>query len=434
MNLGKSLGKVEAFKSLNYRNFRWLLTAALISSLARWGEGVLFGWLTYELTGSAFKTGAVVALRSAGYLLSPIAGVVADRYDRRRVMMGVLASSAFYTLILALLITTDMLQFWHLMAISALGSLTNAFDNPIRKTLAADLVPPAFLSSAYAMTVVATDTTAIVGPAMAGILIGSIGAIGVVWVNIIVYLTNIWSFKMMKLPAVSKEAKKVSPLKNLFEGAYHTWNNKAVLGLMAISILANMLPMAGRGALLPVFAKSVFNMGPSGLGFLASAGGIGGLVGALAVVFFGNTRHKAKISIGTGIGMGVVLILFALSPTYAIALVLSGVLGASSAIFLTLSNALLLQLAPLNVRGRVMGVRGMVLLANLPGGLLAGALAEMMGARGAGVIIGIACSILMILTAVLVPAMARADKRELPKELDTNVEGAAAPAVAGHHR
>ena len=425
----KRITNVPALGALAFVNFRWLVTAALISSIARQGETVLFGWLTLELTGSPFKTGVVVALRSAGYVLSPIAGIVADRYDRRKVMQLVLTSSATYTLALAILITTGNLQYWHLMIISTIGSLGNAFDNPIRKTLAADLVPPRMLSSAYAMTVLATDSMAIIGPSAAGLMIGAVGAVGVVWVNLAVYVSNIGSFAMMKVPPLRTDARKATPWSNLVDGVKHTWSNQAVLGLIIISIIANALPMSARGSLFPVFAKQVYNMGPSGLGFLVSAAGIGGLTGSTSAVFFGTTRHKAKISIATCLLMGVVLILFAWSPFYALALLIAGMLGFCSSVFLTLSNALLLQLAPQNMRGRVMGVRGMVLLANLPGALFAGALASAFGARGAGVVIGITCLIATTATAMLIPAMARSDKKvmQVEEEGETPV---ASPAPA----
>src|SRR5688572_19892945 len=148
-SLTARITNAHAFQGLRSANFRLLLAGSLVSSFARWGGVILFGWLTLELTGSEFKTGLIIALRSAGYFISPIAGMIADRYSRRTIMISVGFFSVGYALVLAFLINTDMIVYWHLIAISAVSSLTHAFDNPIRKTLSADLVEPQYLTSAY---------------------------------------------------------------------------------------------------------------------------------------------------------------------------------------------------------------------------------------------------------------------------------------------
>jgi MFS family permease len=403
------IANAHALQALYSANFRLLLAGSLVSSFARWGGVIVFAWLTLELTGSEFKTGLVIAVRSAGYLISPVAGIIADRYSRRTIMMLVGVFSVAYMSVLALLITSDTLVFWHLVSISAVSSLTHAFDNPIRKTLSADLVEAKYLTSAYALTVVATDTTAIIGPALAGGLLDITGAGGVAWMMAIVYVLNILTFFKMKLPpTVSKEAK-VSPYRNLADGVKYIRGYQAILGLMLLAVLGNGLPMVGMSTLTTIFAKNVFDVGGTGLGLLLGFSGAGGLLGALAVVFLGNIKHKAKANVATGVGMGIAAILLALSPVLPVALPIMVLYGFNSAVFLTLGNALLLELTPTNMRGRVMGVRGLALAAHLPGALFVGGMAEVFGARGASALVGVSCIALMIGVAVLLPALLRSD-------------------------
>ncbi len=169
------------------------------------------------------------------------------------------------------------------------------------------------------------------------------------------------------------------------------------------------LPMVAMSTLSTIYAKNVFDVGGTGLGLLLGFSGAGGLLGALAVVFLGNIKHKAKANVATGVGMGVAAILLAITPVFPVALPVMVLYGFNSAVFLTLGNALLLQLTPSNMRGRVMGVRGMALAAHLPGALFVGGIAEGFGARGASVTIGVICIVMMVGVAALVPALMRSD-------------------------
>lgn len=419
-SLAIKITKLNALKSLALPNFRWFLMGSLVSSMGRWGGTIAFAWLALDLTGSKFATGAVIAVKSAGYILSPIAGTVADRYDRKHVMMAISAFSIAYALVLAVLITTGAIQYWHLITISAVSSLAQAFDNPVRKTLAADLVDPKYITSSYALTVVATDTTAIGGPALMGALIEPIGVGGVMWIMVAIYAFNIIALAKIKVPPVPRKESKVSPIRNLIDGGKYIWGYQAILALIFMAVIGNALS-AGHGVFMPVFAKEIFNKGASGYGLLLSAGGIGGLVGALAVVFLGNFKHKAKLSLASTTLMGVFVIIFALSPSFWLALPLAAIVGMNSALFLTLGNALLLELAPANMRGRVMGVRGMCLLAHLPAALAAGALADIFSTRSAGVIFGIATAVIMLGITVFMPELARVDKQK-PSQAHSEAE------------
>lgn len=427
-SIARKISGIQSLSSLASANFRWFLMGSLVSSMGRWGGTVAFAWLALDLTGSKFATGAVIAVKSAGYILSPIAGTIADRYNRKTIMMVISGFSIGYALVLALLITTGAIQYWHLFVISAVSSLAQAFDNPVRKTLAADLVDPKYITSSYALTVVATDTTAIGGPALIGALIEPIGVGGVMWMMVGIYAVNILALAKIKIPPVQRKESTVSPIKNLIDGGKYIWGYQAILALIIMAVVANGL-MAGHGVFVPIFAKEIFDKGPGGYGLLLSAAGVGGLMGSLAVVFLGNFRHKAKLSLASTILMGIFVVAFALSPSFWTALPLAAIVGMNSALFLTLGNALLLELAPSNMRGRVMGVRGLCLLAHLPSALLAGALAEMYGTRSAGVMFGIVTVVVMLGVTIFMPDLARVDTKK-PAQAPTETE----LQTAGGHR
>ena len=408
MALLSSIANAEALNALRSKNFRWLLAGSLLSSVARWGGIFVFGWLTLELTGSASKTGLVLALRSAGYFLSPIAGIVADRYDRRMIMIGTALLSVGYALALSLLLLTDGLQFWHLLVISAVSSLTQAFDNPIRKTIAADVVEPKYLTSSYALTTVATDTTAVIGPTMFGALIGVLGITGIAWIMVSVYTFNVFALFMMRVRTTDGKVSKASPIKNLVEGVKYVWGYQAILSLIVMAIIMNAMG-AAQTVIMPVFAKQIFDVGAGGLGMLLSAGAFGGLAGASIVVMTGNHAHRAKMTLISVTVMGMSLALFSISPSFYIALCVAALTGLNSALFLTLGNALLLQHSASNMRGRVMGVRGLCLGIGLLMSPTVGFMIDALSARAAGVIIGLSGAGLMLIVAVVMPGLFKLD-------------------------
>ncbi|MSQ32649.1 MAG: MFS transporter [Dehalococcoidia bacterium] len=405
-----SVKGMQVLNALKSTNFRWLLAGSLLSSFARWGGTFVFGWLTLELTGSAAKTGIVLALRSAGYLLSPIAGLIADRYDRRYIMMSTGLLSILYALALAILLVTDSLQFWHLLIISSVSSLTQAFDNPIRKTIAADVVEPKYLTSSYALTTVATDTTAVIGPVMVATLATVMGMGGVAWAMVAVYSFNVFALGMMRLKTVSPSATKASPIKNLFEGGKYIWGHQAILALIVMAIIMNGMG-AAQGVIMPLFAKNIFDVGKVGLGWLLSAGSLGGLIGALIVVVTGNHNQRAKITLVSTTVMGISLAMFSIAPSFGIALVLAGFTGMNSALFLTLGNALLLEYSDSKMRGRVMGVRGLCLGISLPVSLAVGFLSEALTPRSAGVMVGVTGVTLMVMVALFMPALLKLERK-----------------------
>ncbi len=184
---------VTAVAALRYRNYRYFWLATMLASAGRWMESVILSWLVMEMTGSPLSVGVVVACRWVGYGLGPIFGAIIDRYDRRKLLIAVVALSVLYSFALALLVTTGLVQYWHAIIIALIAGAAHAFDLPLRYALTGDLVDKRDLTNAVALSAVAGDVTAVLGPAMAGPMIDIIGVGWVCWVLAFNYLLNIWA-------------------------------------------------------------------------------------------------------------------------------------------------------------------------------------------------------------------------------------------------
>jgi predicted MFS family arabinose efflux permease len=230
-----------------------------------------------------------------------------------------------------------------------------------------------------------------------------------------VYAFNVFTLVKMSLPATVKKESKVSPVRNLADGAKYIWGYQAILALIVMAVIMNAMG-AGQSVLMPVFAKQIFDVGAGGFGLLLSAGAFGGLIGALIVVLMGSHPHRAKVTLVSTTVMGVSLALFSISPSFGLALFLAGFTGMNSALFLTLGNALLLEFSASNMRGRVMGVRGLCLGIHLPASLAIGFLADGLGARSAGVMLGVTGVASMLVVAALMPGVLKLGVKKEPSE------------------
>ena len=374
--------------AFGYRNFRYLWTATIFACAGRWMEGILLSWLVLKMTGSAFLTGVVVACRWLGYGLGPMFGAWADQGDRRLLLILITATSVVYSVILALLVTTGAALYWHAIVISLAASLAHGFDYPLRYALTADMVDPRDIANAVALSTVALDVTAILGPALAGPLIDVIGIGGVCWLLAGNYILNVWALYRIRGAPQTHRAAAGSFWANLVEGARYVRDNPPVLALLLLAAALNQFHFPLRNALVPVFADKVLDVGASGYGVLLASSGVGALIGAVAMAALGNFRFKAWLCIISSGLAGVIAAVFSVSTLYPFSLGMMGLMGLMEAIAMTTIAALLLLLTPGKMQGRVMGMRSFAILPLATGSLAAGIMAETLGAPTAGVING----------------------------------------------
>ncbi len=401
------LTRMPQFAALRHRGFRLLWIATLFSSTARWADMVVVGWLTLELTDSALMVGIVAASKMAGYLAAPFMGVIADRMDRRRLLIIAAAVNLVASVIMLLLFATGWLLLWHVIALALVSSLTWALDNPVRNALVPDLVDREDLTNAVALNAVAVEITVVIGPAIGGLLIPALGMAGAYGLIAVIYLLDVVVLCMMKEVKQSTVKQHEPPLKSLIGGMKYVWDNQTVLVLLVIAFLLNLLAAPYRYAFLPLFARYVLDTGPAGYGMLTAMAGFGALAAGLWVVSLGNVRHKGVLLVWSSFAWPAALLLFAFSTSYALSMALVFVAGLAQALCWTVIATLILSNTEQTMRGRVMGLRTGVVIALPIGNFLAGAVAERFGAPMAQGAYAAGAIVLMVVIVMLAPRLRR---------------------------
>ena len=399
------LGRMHQIAALRHRGFRLLWTATVLSSTARWADMVVVGWLTLDLTDSPLMVGIVAGSKMAGYIAAPFMGVVADRMDRRLLLIIAAAVNLAVTLIMLLLFAFNALALWHVIALALVGSLTWAVDNPTRQALVPDLVDKEDLANAIALNAVAVEITVVIGPALGGLLIPVLGMTGAYVLIAAIYLLDVVVLLRMGPTKRSTPVAKESPMRSLIGGFKYVWGNQTVLVLLVIAFMLNLLAAPYRYSFLPLFARYVLDAGPAGYGMLTAMAGIGALVAGIWVVSIGNVKYKGRLVVISSLAWPAALLLFAYSSWYSLSLAFVFVAGLAQAIAWTAIATLILGHTDQPMRGRVMGLRTGVVVALPFGNFLAGAVAERFGAPIAQGAYAIAAIIVMLVIVALVPSL-----------------------------
>jgi MFS family permease len=382
------------FASMQVGQFRWLFASNTTFFLAMGGMQVLRSWLVFQLTGSELSLGLISAMVAVPMLvIAPFGGAIADRMDRRKlVALGQTIVIVGESTVLALLML-DRLEFWHLLVMAFLMGSAFPFIMPARQAIVANVVGRARLTNAMALNMAAVNTTRIVGPAAAGFLIGWIGLERAYAVNVSLYLLALIALWGLQ-PAMPPGNMTATMGENLREGFTYLFQDRLVLVLLFFGLVPMFLVMPFQN-LLVVFTEDVWNVGPEGLGIMSAATGVGGLIGAVMVASRGSSRERLRSMMMAVVAFGVLLLLFALSPWYLLALPL--VLGANifASYYSALNNTAVQVLIPDEVRGRVSSFLMMSFSLPLLGTLPVGAAAEVWGAPAA---VG-AASVLAVLAA-----------------------------------
>ena len=399
------LGRMEQLAALRHRDFRLLWIASLLSSTARWADMVVIGWLTLELTDSALMVGIVAGAKMAGFLAAPFMGVVADRMDRRLLLMLAAVVNLAVAIIMLALFVSDALALWHVIALALIGGLTWALDNPTRQALVPDLVGREHLTNAIALNAVAIEITVVAGPALGGALIPLLGMSGAYALIAGIYLVDVWVLARMRSAKHAPAEVHESPVRSLLAGLEYVRSNRTVLVLLAIACLLNLLAAPYRYAFMPVFARYILDAGPTGYGMLTAMAGVGALVAGLWVVSLGNFKRKGRLLVWSSFAWPAALLLFAASTQYYLSLVLVFAAGLTQAIVWTVIATLILSNTSQAMRGRVMGLRSGVVIALPIGNLLAGAAAEQIGAPLAQGAYAVCAMALMLIIVWRVPGV-----------------------------
>jgi MFS family permease len=372
----------NTFASLRHRNFRIFYIGHFLSLSGTWLQITALGWLVLELTNSAFWLGVVNAGSSLPILFfSLYAGVIADRFDKRRILIAAQAVAFVQALALAILTHLGMINIGLIVALVLLLGVANSFEIPTRQSFFVELVGERDLTNAIALNSSAFNGTRMVGPAIAGTLIGSFGIAACFYGNAASYLAAIAGLVAIRRPPPVTVSPTVSAWENIREGIEWIWNNRVariiVMFVAAASILAFPFTM-----LLPVFARDLLQVGPQGLGWLFSATGVGALIGGLALASMADRLPRGRLLVISATAFSIFVGAFALSTNFLLSLALLTAAGFCMIMSMATANSLLQAIVPNGLRGRVMAVYVVMFLGLTPvGSLQAGAFAGLFGAR-----------------------------------------------------
>lgn len=387
MSAARALGR-QTFASLRNPNYRRYFTGQAISMVGTWMQSIAQSWLVLELTGSGTALGIVVALQTLPILiLGPYGGVIADRMDKRRLMIGLQSMMGVLALVLGTLTITGEVRLWHVYVLALLLGFNNCFENPARQAFVLEMVGPKDLRNAVSLNSVLVNCARAVGPAVAGIIIAT-GGLGLCFLlNAVSFVAVVISLTTLDVSALNRSVPAVRSRGQLREGFSYVRHTPT----LAIPLL--MMGLIGCLAyefqvVLPVLADRTFHGGAQTYGFMTGAMGIGAVVGGLYVAAKGTTGLRPLV--GSAGVFGVVILGAAVAPNLPLELVAMTLVGAASVSVLSKGNSTLqLEAAP-HMRGRVMALWVVAFLGSTPiGGPIVGAVSEHFGGR-AGLALGAA--------------------------------------------
>jgi MFS family permease len=371
---------LQALSALRHRNYRLYWYGQLASVLAQNMEGVAQSWLVLELTDSPLLLGLTGLTYAAPTIaLTLLGGVIADRADRRRIMIlsqGVAAAMFF---LLATLIIIERVALWHVMSLAFLSGCVRAFDRPSRMALLPQMVPREDIPNAVAVGGTIWQLNRLIGPAVAGMLIYWLGIGPTYYFCFLASLVAVCLWLGIRLTASPTAPSPGGVVEHMAEGLNFIRKNEVFYVFIGMTFFNSVFGMS-YSILMPVFARSVLDVGSKGFGFLQSAGGAGALIGVLLVAWFSHARGKGRQTLLGAIAFGLLLSAFAFSVSFPLSLILALALGVSSQFYMTIISAILQMNLPNQLRGRVMGIYGLTWDLMPIGGMIAGTIAEFAGA------------------------------------------------------
>ncbi len=371
---------VRAFR---YRNYRLFFSGQAISLIGTWTQQVALSWLVYRLTGSTLLLGAVAfSGQIPTFFLAPIAGVIADRFDRKRLLLGTQALSMIQALILAALVLTGTIATWQILALSLFIGIVNAFDIPIRQSFVVAMVEKKEdLGNAIALNSAMFNSARFIGPSVAGVLVAAFGEGICFLLNGISYVAVLAALIAIKAATEKKVVGRPPIFKEMHEGFSYARDSKPILAILAL-LAAFSLAAAPYVVLMPVFARDVLHGGANTYGFLMSSAGIGAVTGTIYLASRKDARGLIKTIPIAGCLCGVSIIAFALSRDVRFSACFLYLAGFAMMLLIASSNTIIQTIVDEDKRGRMMSLFAMSLMGTMPfGSLLAGVVARHIGVQ-----------------------------------------------------
>ncbi len=372
----------SALEPFRYRDFRLLWFGLLISNVGTWMQVTALGYLVVKIAGSAALASLDVGILGASsavpvVLLSPLAGVVADRFPRRAVLFVTNGIQIVTALVLAVLVSTNHIALWEIFTIAGLRSGTQAFDAPARQSWVPLLVPRAYLGNAIGLNSVAFNAPSVLGPPIAGLLILSVGVAASFYINAVLTFAVVAALAYMK-PSPPSSTVREGVLSSILAGVRFLVGHHVLRSVVAMLVVTCLL-VRPFSQLMPAYAAHVVHVDARGLGLLLAASGAGAILGSLVTAFVPE-RRRGVVWFASALLMAAGTIVLGLVHSFTIAVIVLVFIGLAVLSFAGSSNVMLQSMSPDDMRGRAISVFSMIILGLVPAGsLVLGSLATFVG-------------------------------------------------------
>lgn len=367
----------QSFGALRSGAFAAFWPAITVALTGTWMRALVQGYFVYERTHDPFQTALVQFFQGLPVLiLSPLAGIAADRFDRRRLLAIIQVCNAIPAFAVAILGALGRLEVWHVFLMALCIGAASSFDWPARLSLVPNLVPPDGLQSAVALNAASFNVSRIVGPALGGLLLVPLGVTGCFFLSALCYLPFIVTLLtvLQRVDLAPPGGRDHRPFATLKAGYAYIWSHTTLRTLLSIDLVPVMLGMTYFG-LLPALAGGVLGRGGGGLGALQASAGIGALIGVLIVAASSGARGRGRIVLGGMTSFGLALLCLGLSRNFYLSCAILLVMALLADLYGSLNDTLVQTVTQDEYRGRVMAVYSMIWgltpIGNLEGGTLA---------------------------------------------------------------
>ena len=340
--------------TLQYRNFRDLWLGSFASYAGQWIQQATIAWIAYDMTGSKSMLGVILGVRAVPmFLCAPLAGVAADRCDRRRLLISSQLVSALTAFLFGAVLALGEAQVWHLFAFVLVSGAAAVIDRPARLTIIFDLVPRDVAAHAVAINTIAFSITRVTGPALAGYLIAWVGTEGNLFVQAAAFLGAAASVFVIALPPHRRRHSECSAVSALVEGLRFAATDRTARVLLAIGVIPFLLLVPVLGGLMPIYTKDVFHAGPEVLGILLTSIGVGGVGGGWVASKCMQFPRQGVVQACAVLAMCAGFLVLSVAPTVPVACAALMAAGLAEMVLFTSNQATLQLVVPEAMRGRI---------------------------------------------------------------------------------
>ena len=391
-----------------HRNFAFVWSSTALVGIGSQMESAVLGWFVLSLTDSPFLVGSIAAARMALNFLALFAGAIADRLPRNLLLVSVEFVMGIMGILMLALILTDLLEVWHIFAITLFMGVVRLFQMPVAQSLVGDTLPRERVNNGAAFNTVAMNIAMLCGPVIGGLLYKGFGPQGAYLAIASLYLASGMVAIGIRIDRSESIHRPESVMRAVTDGLRYAVGNQIIWAVLTVAIVINLAGWTIHTSLAPIFARDVLGTDSAGLGLLLFAFGFGALSGSLGLAMVPNLRHTGKLLFVAVIAWHTMVLLFSLSQSFYLSMGLFALVGMAFASTQVLILTLLLRTTQQEFRGRVMGLRSFSILAYSFGSMAAGAIAGLWGAPAAAQVMGLTGITLVLALAAVAPKLRRA--------------------------